>query len=340
MRRRPRKRGETRRGEHLPVDDHAGGLERRRREPPPEPLRDPHEVALDPEPGRRSHRCGERARQHALLRQPGRGVETAPVANRHPTSDQEDTTAALREPVIGGVHHPPLGDVAQVREAGKHDRHVAAPLVRGRLQQSVDVLEEDGPGTSRCDDAVDLPPQHALLPLDARRGVQRSGHRVVLAREPAHQQIVRGDVVGHRLDVGVDRPARAEPRHVAVEGVLYARRWLPLVRPDGPPARALQAQTEPADPREQLHDLARRHAADASTGSVPINHARARRRTSDGAGTHPHRGAFGTHTSAARSSTAQFHPRTSSRGRVLAASSQRSSSSEAGAAPSRPKNRR
>ena len=45
------------------------------------------------------------------------------------------------------------------------------------------------------EEAVDLPPEHALLAEDAVRLVERPGDRVVLAGKAADDKVVRGEMV-------------------------------------------------------------------------------------------------------------------------------------------------
>ena len=109
--------------------------------------------------------------------------------------------------------------------------------------------------------AIDLPPQHALRADDADRLVERLGHGVVGAWEPTHEQLMGRDLaqtslglVHDLMDVRAHVLAGREVRGVAVEGMLSRGRWLPLVGPDDLPADSLQPEPESSDPREQLHD--------------------------------------------------------------------------------------
>ncbi len=88
---------------------------------------------------------------------------------------------ASGETVVGGIDDPPLDLVAQVVERREHDREVAATLVGGRLEQPVDVLEEQERRPLHLQQAVDLPPQDALPAPQPMRLVERPGDGVVLA---------------------------------------------------------------------------------------------------------------------------------------------------------------
>src|SRR5205823_208034 len=84
----------------------------------------------------------------------------------------------LREAVVRRVDGAPLDAIARVREAAQHDAEVAAALRRRRAEEPIYVLQEDVVGPLGLEDAIDLPPQDALLAVDALR--LRGGDAVVL----------------------------------------------------------------------------------------------------------------------------------------------------------------
>ncbi len=136
----------------------------------------------------------------------------------------------------------PLGGVAGVGQAREDDREVAATFFGRALEQTVDVLEDGVAGLLEVEEAVNVPPQDALLALDAPGRGEGLRDGVVLARETAHDHVDVGNlglarlkVVEHFMDVLVDDAARAEPRLVATSGELLTgrSRRFPLVGPDG-----------------------------------------------------------------------------------------------------------
>ena len=118
------------------------------------------------------------------------------------------------------------------------------PRCVAALEEPVDVLEEHVPRLLEMQEAVDVPPQHALLALDAAGLGQGPGHAVVLAGEaPDHHVYLFRDavvvgaelvVVEHLLDVLVDAAALAEAGLVAAPRELLGlvSGGFPLVGPD------------------------------------------------------------------------------------------------------------
>ena len=97
-------------------------------------------------------------------------------------------------------------------------------------------------GTRAPDEPFDLPPQNTFLSLYAVRMGSGLGNRVILAREPAAQQVESRhladsplDVVEHSLDVRVHAGTVPEAFFVASPGELLggAAGRFPLVRPNG-----------------------------------------------------------------------------------------------------------
>ena len=201
----------------------------------------------------------------------------------------------LREAVLGAVHHAPLHGVAERGQAREDNREIAAALGHGALEQSVDVLEQHVPrGALEAEEPVDIPPEDALLALDAARHGEGLGHGVVLAREAADDHVDVGDVdlpglvlVEHPVDVLVDERSVVETLRVASGGELLrlGSGGLPLVRPDGLEGTrrgqvelrvprvviSVQAEPEPADAREELGDLdglPRRHVSPIAAVSL------------------------------------------------------------------------
>ena len=138
---------------------------------------------------------------------------------------------------------------------------------------------------------VDVPPQDALLTLDAAGLVEGTSHGVVLTRKAADDHIDVGNLGLPRLgllqnpvDVLVHHGAIAEAFGVAAGGELagLGSRRFPLVRPDGGKRpcglhielgmlgvrEALEAQAKPADAREELGDLDFRHVSPIAAVSV------------------------------------------------------------------------
>lgn len=101
---------------------------------------------------------------------------------------------------------------------------------------------------------VDLPPENALLALDAL-STSRSD-RIVLTGETADKQRVVWDSrLVDQPDIHIDmRILLTEVRTVAVKGILAGTAWLPLVRPYRIPflRSSLEPDTESADTGEQF----------------------------------------------------------------------------------------
>src|SRR3954468_9302830 len=122
------------------------------------------------------------------------------VSRRCGASDDEHASTPLGEAVVSGVHDAPLHDVPEVGQGGEDDSEVPTPLGGGRFQEAVDILEEDEWATTELERAENLPPQHALLPLETARVAEGLGHRVVLARKATtYELMARNDV---RLTLG------------------------------------------------------------------------------------------------------------------------------------------
>ena len=107
------------------------------------------------------------------------------------------------------------------------------------------------------DDVIDIPPEGALLSLDAFGLRGRNG--IVLTWKPSDEQIMVGDLV---LDLGyivvdIDGAGIAEMGIVAVECELVLLAGFPLVRPycREPIRGRFKAESESAYAREKLHDL-------------------------------------------------------------------------------------
>ena len=70
---------------------------------------------------------------------------------------------------------------------------IAAPLLRGGLDEAVDVFQKGELWLLSQQDVVYLPPKDAFLPLDSFLVGQASGDRIVLAGEAGRQQVEIGD---------------------------------------------------------------------------------------------------------------------------------------------------
>ena len=132
---------------------------------------------------------------------------------------------------------------------------------------------------------VDVPPQHALLALDALGLGERTGHGVVLAGKATDEQVEvrnlalsRLGLLEHLVDILVDAGALAKVRLVAAPGKLLGRssRRLPLVGPDGlehggPKVLVgmVKPDTKSADARKELGHLER---TCQFVGSFHLNH--------------------------------------------------------------------
>ena len=114
----------------------------------------------------------------------------------HVMGDEEDSSTPLWEPVVRGVHDPPLGQVSEIGEAREDDREVSSSLSRRRLQEPVDVLQEHESRPLRLEDPMDRPPQDALLPDDPMGLAAHLRNRIVLAREAADEKVVVGNRSG------------------------------------------------------------------------------------------------------------------------------------------------
>ena len=85
----------------------------------------------------------------------------------------EDTLTPLGKAVLRAVDHAPLDRIAKGRQARQDDCEVAPTLLSGALEEPVDVLEHAVAGVVRrlgkldAKEAIDVPPQDALLALNA-----------------------------------------------------------------------------------------------------------------------------------------------------------------------------
>ena len=133
-----------------------------------------------------------------------------------PRCKDENPAPFLNEPIVRGVYDPPFHGVTEVGEASEDDAEVAAPLGRRRFQEPVDILQEDVHWTAALDYVANVPPQHALFPLDAF-GVG-SRHRIVLAWESAHQQVeTLWNLTLRQGDVLVDLDTRVKVPVITIE---------------------------------------------------------------------------------------------------------------------------
>ena len=84
-------------------------------------------------------------------REPERQLEAAAPAVAllsTEATDDEDSSSLLREAVVRRVHDSPLHLVAEVGQGSEHHCEVTTSLPARRLEESIDVLEEqvlDGP---------------------------------------------------------------------------------------------------------------------------------------------------------------------------------------------------
>jgi len=217
-----------------------------------------------------------------------RSVPTRFDSLEHPMGNDEHPASSLWEAVMSCVHDAPLDEIPEIGETREDDREVATSLCRRRLQEPIDVLEEDESRPLLLEDPIDRPPEDALLALDPVRLVQRLRDRVVLTREAADQQVVIRDLLAFAgcdliqddVDVLVDVYAGPEMADVAVERVLSLGLGLPLVSPDDLPASGLETETESSDAREQLDHLPRR-AGRTSSFAHSVLRARAARGRND-----------------------------------------------------------
>ena len=148
----------------------------------------------------------------------------------------------LRVTVLCRVDNAPFDAVTERVEAGEHNGEVAASLLSGRLQQAVNVLQNNIFGGLKFERTVNIPPEHALLTFNAVRLREGLGNRVILAGETAAEQVSVGNFVETRLHIikyGVDVAVFkvcffAETFLVATCRELAANRsrGLPLVRPN------------------------------------------------------------------------------------------------------------
>ena len=145
--------------------------------------------------------------------------------------------------VLCRVDNAPFDAVAERVEAREHNGEVAASLLSGRLQQAVNVLQNNILGGFEFECAVNVPPEHAFLTFNTVRLRKRLGNRVILAGEAATEQVGIGNFVEARLNVikygmnvavfkvcfFTETLLVAACRELAANG----SRGLPLVRPHG-----------------------------------------------------------------------------------------------------------
>ncbi len=170
----------------------------------------------------------------------------------------EHPPAPLRHTIVRSIDHAPFHGIAQIGERSQHHGEVPAALACGRFQKTVHVLQQQIARPLGGEDAMDLPPQYALPARKPFGILQGAGHRIILARESAHQQIVLGDLLGrYSGNVGVAVPFSAEARYVDLRCRLPFGTGLPLVAPHHLEAlrSTLQADAETAYAGKKLHYL-------------------------------------------------------------------------------------
>ena len=81
--------------------------------------------------------------------------------------EDERAAATLHESIVGGIDDAPLHTVAEVPERSEDDTEVTTALFGRRLQQAIDILKQDERRLLGFERIVNLPPENALLALDA-----------------------------------------------------------------------------------------------------------------------------------------------------------------------------
>lgn len=159
-------------------------------------------------------------------------------------SGNEHASSSLRVPIVGRVDDTPLNGIAKIRKGRKDQCEVAAALASRGLQQSIHVLQKNVAGPVGLKDSMNLPPQDALLALDAMCLIERLRYGVVLTRKATNQEIMSRNLLGgHASNVAVTGGrlvwGDAEVSYVAFPCVLRGGTRLPLVRPDHFPGSTL-----------------------------------------------------------------------------------------------------
>ena len=171
-----------------------------------------------------------------------------------PIGEDERPPTPLHESVVSSIDDAPLHAVPQLSEGREDDAEVTSTLATRRLEQSIDVLQQDEWRVLRNQRITYLPLQDAFFPFDSL--CPSTGYRVILTWESADQQSVVWD---GRLVDGADILIDiyiflAEVRTVAVKSVLTFPARFPLICPHGIPIRigVLEADTESSNASEQF----------------------------------------------------------------------------------------
>ena len=205
----------------------------------------------------------------------------------------EDINAltALGKTIFRGVDHAPFNGVIEVGEAAQNDGEVAAALRRGRLEETVDVLEETEARLLHLEEVIDVPPKDALLAFNAMRLIERASDGVILAREATDDHLHVRDfnlagfcLLQNPIDIFVDNGIFAKAVHIATgrELTSLSSGRFPLVCPNGAERAsglhvklgmtrvgiAFKTQTKSADARKKLGNVDLRHVSPIAAVSV------------------------------------------------------------------------
>ena len=145
--------------------------------------------------------------------------------------EDERAAATLHESIVGGIDDAPLHAVAEVPERSEDDTEVTTTLFGRRLQQAIDILKQDERRLLGFERIVDLPPENALLALDAL-GSRRSDGIVLAGETTDKKRVIWDGRLVNQPDIHIDMCILlAEVRTIAVKGILSGAAGLPLVRP-------------------------------------------------------------------------------------------------------------
>lgn len=206
-------------------------------------------------------------------------------------AEDVNALATLGKPVFRRVDDAPFDGVIEVGEATQDDGEVAPTLRCRRLEQTVNILKEAKAGLLHLEEVIDVPPKDALLALDAVRLIERTGDRVILAREAANDHLHIRDfnlaclsLLKHFIDVFVDNRVLAKAIRIAAgcELTRLGSGRFPLVGPNGMEGAgglhvklgmtrvgiAFKTQTKSADACKKLGNVNLRHVSPIAAVSV------------------------------------------------------------------------
>jgi hypothetical protein len=102
--------------------------------------------------------------------------------------ENESSSSALSSTILSSINDTPFYGITKGMKTGEHDAKVSTALFGWRLEQTIDIFEETEWSLFGFEDFINLPPEDALLALEALRRGQSMSDRVVLAWKTANDE--------------------------------------------------------------------------------------------------------------------------------------------------------